>query len=156
MIREFEFYHGAVIAKLLHEAGSPVNIKPFPTPSNASYILNENIGLYIKHSAKRMSPWRFSFAKEHQDEILDMRNKLEEVYLLLACGDDGIVILSFDEVKKLLNETHVPVEWISISRSKRTEYTVKGTDGALVHKVSKQDFPRKIFEEKKEGEKPKR
>ena len=43
-----------------------------------------------------MSPWRFSFQKEHQDEILDMKNKFGEIYTILVCNDDGIVCLSFD------------------------------------------------------------
>ena len=146
MIREFEFYHGAVLAKLLHESGQSVTIEPFPSESNASYVVNKNIGLFIKHSAKRMSPWRFSFAKEHQDEILEMKNKLGEVFLLLVCGEDGIVSLSFGEVKNLLNATHDPVEWISVARNKNSHYTVKGSDGFLGYKVSNKDFPRKLFE----------
>ena len=146
MIREFEFYHGAVLAKLLHESGRSVTIEPFPSESNASYVVNKNIGLFIKHSAKRMSPWRFSFSTEHQNEILEMKNKLGEVFLLLVCGEDGIVSLSFDELKSILNETHDPVEWISVARNKNTHYTVKGSDGSLGYKISHKDFPRKLFE----------
>src|SRR3989338_7199707 len=148
MIKEFEFYNGAVLTKLLHESGHGVIIEPFSSPSNASYVLNKNIGLFIKHSTKRMSPWRFSFAKEHQDEILEIKNKIGDVFLLLVCGEDGILALSFEELKEILNDVHNPVEWISVSRSKNTEYTVKGSDGPLGHKISKKDFPRKIFEAK--------
>jgi len=85
MIKEFEFYHGAVLANLLHESGQDIIIETFPSESNASYVVNKNIGLFIKHSTKRMSPWRFSFMQEHQDEILRMKNKLGEVFLLLVC-----------------------------------------------------------------------
>lgn len=146
MIKEFEFYHGAVLANLLHDSGQSMTIEPFPSVSNASYVINKNIGIFIKHSTKRMSPWRFSFLKEHQDEILNMKNRLGEVFLLLVCGEDGIVPLSFDELKLILNETHEPIEWISVARNKNTEYTVKGSDGSLGHKVSKKDFPRKLFD----------
>lgn len=95
-----------------------------------------------------MSPWRFSFSQQHQDEILEIKNKLGEVYILLVCGEDGIVILSFEELKKLLNTIHDPMEWISVARNRNTEYTVKGSDGSLGYKISKKDFPRKIFENK--------
>lgn len=148
MIKEFEFYHGAVLANLLHNSGQSITIEPFPSESNASYIINKNTGLFIKHSAKRMSPWRFSFSQQHQDEILEIKNKLGEVYILLVCGEDGIVILSFEELKKLLNTIHDPMEWISVARNRNTEYTVKGSDGSLGYKISKKDFPRKIFENK--------
>lgn len=146
MIKEFEFYHGAVLAILLHGSGRSISVEPFPSPSNASYIMDKSLGLFIKHSTKRMSPWRFSFSKEHQDEILEMKNKLGEVFVLLVCGEDGVVALSFQELKEVLNETHDPVEWISAARNRNKEYTIKGSDGSLEYKISKKDFPRKLFE----------
>lgn len=146
MINKFEFYHGSVLTELLHGSKKPVSIKLYPTKSNASYTLNNKIGMYIKHSTKRLSPWRFSFAKEHQDEILEMKNSLGEVFLVLVCGTDGVVAISFNELKMVLNEIHEPVEWISASRTKNKEYTIKGTDGSLGHKISRKDFPRKILE----------
>ena len=69
MIKEFEFYHGVVFTKLIHSSKKCISIKSFPTSSNASYIYNENIGIYIKHSTKRLSPWHFSLQKIHLDEI---------------------------------------------------------------------------------------
>lgn len=148
MIKEFEFYHGAVFARLIHFSNENISIKSFPTESNASYVINDKIGLYIKHSSKRMSPWRFSLQKVHQDEILQMKNSLTEVFLILVCGEDGIVTLSFSELKMVLNDVHGEVEWISASRNPRKEYTVKGSDGALGRKVGKSDFPKRIFEVK--------
>jgi len=151
MIKEFEFYHGAVLSNLLHNSGKSITVELYPSESNASYVIDKKIGIYIKHSSKRMSPWRFSFSKEHQDEILEMKNKLDEVFSLLVCGEDGIVSLSFDELKKILNETHEPVEWISITRNKNEEYAIKGTDGSLGHKISRNEFPRKLFENNNVG-----
>jgi len=146
MIKEFEFYHGVVFTKLLHYFENNVSIKKFPTDSNASYVLNDDIGIYIKHSAKRLSPWRFSFQRNHQDEILQMKSQLNQVFLILVCGEDGVVTLSYDELKKILNEAHEDVEWISAARNRKQEYKVKGSDGDLEYKVGKSDFPRKIFE----------
>jgi hypothetical protein len=146
MIKEFEFYHGVVFSKLIHGSEKEILIKQYPTESNASYVLNNDIGLYIKHSTKRMSPWRFSLQKIHQDEILEMKNKLREVFIILVCGEDGLVTLSFDELKKILNDVHGDVEWISATRNPRKEYTVKGSDGSLGRKVGKSDFPKKILE----------
>ena len=145
MLKEFEFYHGVVFAKLIHDSQQPVSIRLYPTSSNASYVVND-VGIYIKHSGKRMSPWRFSLQKIHQEEILAMKKELGEVFLLLVCGDDGIVTLSFDELKKILDETHDEVEWVSAARNPRGEYSIKGSDGSLNHKVGKTDFPRKIIE----------
>lgn len=145
MIKEFEFYHGVVFTKLIHCNNKSISIKSFPTASNASYIYNEDIGIYIKHSTKRLSPWRFSLQKIHQDEILQMKNQLKEVFLILVCGDDGVVTLSYDEFKQILDDVHEVVEWISVSRNPNKEYTVKGSDGALVRKIGKSDFNKKLL-----------
>src|ERR1700722_6094989 len=139
MIKDFEFYHGAVLTKLIHYNIGRTTICPYPSLSNASYVLNDEIGLYIKHSTKRMSPWRFSFQKVHEDELLEMKKNLKEVFLLLICDDDGIVTLSFEEVKKILDEEHGETEWISAARSPNKEYTIKGSDGTLERKVGKND-----------------
>jgi len=144
MLREFEFYHGVVLSRLVH-SNIPVQIHPFSTESNASYILNESIGLYIKHSTKRMTPWRFSFQKKHQNEIQEMEKRLDDVFLILVCGDDGIVTLSYNELKKILDKQHDEVEWISILRRPREKYTVTGSDGKLRYKIGENEFPDKIL-----------
>lgn len=145
MIKEFEFFHGVVFARIFHSANTPVSIKIYPTPDNASYIINDKVGIYIKYSSKRMSPWLFSFQKEHQDEILAMKNKFGEVYTILVCNDDGIVCLNFNELKEILDEQHDVVEWVSVARGPREKYEIKGHDGKLRLKIGNSDFPIKIF-----------
>lgn len=144
MIKEFEFYHGAVLAKLIHKGNGNVIIKPYSKIANASYVFNDHIGLYIKHSTKRMSPWYFSLKKDHRNEIHQMKKKFDEVFLILVCGDDGIVTLNYKELDEILGKKG-NVEWISAHRTPRKEYTVKGADGVLGHKVGKNEFPKKVF-----------
>ena len=146
MIKEFEYYHGAVFTKLIHEAKENIFISLRNTATNASYVINNKVGLYIKHSTKRMSPWRFSFQKIHQEELLLLKQNLDEVFLILVCGEDGFVTLSFEDIKIILNDNHETVEWISAARNPRKEYTVNGSDGSLGRKISKNDFPRKVIE----------
>jgi len=145
MLKEFEFFHGVVFARILHERNAPIGIKSYPTSDNASYVINDGIGIYIKYSSKRMSPWRFSFQKEHQDEILEMKNKLGEVYTVFVCNDDGIACLSFDELKGVLDTHHDTVEWVSVARGPREKYEIRGHDGKLRLKIGNSDFPEKIF-----------
>ena len=146
MIKEFEFYHGVVFTKLIHSVNKNVLIKPYPTISNASYVVNNNTGIYVKHSSGRMSPWRFVIQKIHQDEIWEMKNHLPNVFLLLVCGDDGIVTLSFDDLEKILPVDNADTAWISAARNPHKEYTVKGSCGDLGRKVGKNDFPKRIIE----------
>lgn len=145
MIKEFEFFHGLVFARILHGTQRPLSIKPFPSTSNASYIVNDTIGIYVKYSGKRMTPWRFSFKKEHQDEIETMKKTFQSVFLLLVCNDDGIVCLSYGELKQILDDQHDPIEWISATRHKGEMYAIKGSDGKLNFKIGANDFPNKLF-----------
>lgn len=146
MMRAFEFFHGIVFARILHATQKEISIKPFPTPDNASYVVNNKVGIYIKYSSKRLSPWSFSFQKRHQDEILRMKNEIGEVFILLVCNEDGIVALNFTEVRELLNEVHLDAEWISVARGRKQMYTVKGSDGVLDYKAARGDFAKRILE----------
>ena len=145
MIKEFEFFHGLVFARILHASQRPLTVKPFQSASNASYVVNDDVGIYIKYSSKRMTPWRFTFMKNHQNEIDLMKFQCKRVYLLLVCNDDGIVCLSYSELKQLLDNQHKPIEWISATRHKRQMYTVKGSDGELDFKIGQAEFPEKLF-----------
>jgi len=147
MTREFEFYHGVVLSRLVH-ASQPVSVELYPTSSNSSYVVNKKVGLFVKYSKKRLTPWNFSFKKEHQDEILEMKNKLYEVFLVLVCHDDGIVTLSFEETKHVLDEIHEDVEWIRVARKPRAKYTITGSDGKLKYKIGDNEFPKKVLDVK--------
>jgi len=145
VIKEFEFYHGLVFARILHGTQRPLAIMPFQSVSNASYVVNDAVGIYIKYSAKRMTPWRFTFKREHQEEIDLMKSQFTNVFLLLVCNDDGVVCLSYLELKQILDNQLDPIEWISATRHKRQMYAVKGSNGKLDFKIGQNDFPEKIF-----------
>jgi hypothetical protein len=145
MIKGFEFYHGAAITRLVHSQ-RPLSIKVFPGHGNASYIVNDRVGLYLKYSSKRLSPWAFSFQKEHQSEIDELKSKCPVVIVGLICHDDGIVGLSYLELKTILDDKHERVEWVSASRKPRGQYAIKGKDGRLLHKVSEGEFIAKVLE----------
>ena len=152
MINEFEFYHGVAFARMLHVIQKELAIKPYSPSDNAAYVVNGSIGVYIKYSSKRLSPWRFSFQHKHRDQVLAMKKDVGDVFVLLVCNDDGIVILTFDEFRQVLNQTHGGVEWISATRNRRQMYSIKGSDGKLSFKVGKDEFLGKIL--RREGPQP--
>ena len=145
MINEFEFYHGVTFARMLHTTQRELTSRPYSESDNAAYVVNGSLGIYIKYSSKRLSPWRFSFQKRHRDRISEMKDSLSQVFLLLVCNDDGVVILTFDEFKQILNETRGETDWISAARNPRQMYSIKGSDGKLSFKVGKDEFLEKIF-----------
>ncbi len=151
MISEFEFFHGVVFARMLHATQRQLSIRPYSTSDNAAYLIDGTLGIYIKYSSKRLSPWRFSFQKRHQDKIVEMKKNIGDVFLLLVCNDDGVVVLNFDELKQILSENSQAVEWISATRNRRQMYSIKGSDGKLSFKVGKDEFLNKMFNQGKDA-----
>ena len=144
-INEYEFFNGIVLNGLL-KTGKSIKIAEFPTTSKNSFRLNGNkVGIYIKHSKKVISPWRFTFLKEHQEEFKAMDELCENTFLILVCNKDGIASINSKVLKKVLDENHDPAEWISASRLKRESYAIKGSDGKLNFKINLRDFPRDII-----------
>jgi hypothetical protein len=144
MIKEFEFFHGAAFTKLIH-SNQLVSLKLYSAQSYASYIVNDRVGLYLKHSTSRLTPWGFSFHKTHQDEIAAMQKRIGSVVIGLVCNDDGIVGLNHSEFKVLLNDIHEEVEHVGVFRKPRQKYSVKGHDGKLRHKIGEGEFLKKVL-----------
>ena len=91
-IKEYEFFNGVVLNKLIRK-GKPVSVDIFPCSSQNSFILNGDVGLYIKYSKKLTTPWRFSFSKLHQDELKIMSELCKKCFLMLVCNKDGIACI---------------------------------------------------------------
>lgn len=144
-LNEYEFFNGVVLNRLIRK-GKPLKIDIFPSSGSNSFTINGDIGIYIKYSKKVSTPWRFSFIQIHQDEIKIMHELLKNVFVVLVCQKDGIVCLSYNELKKILDENYTQVEWISASRLKRESYNVKGSDGKLKFKITDSSFPKKILD----------
>ena len=143
-IKEYEFFNGVVLNKLIRK-GKPVSVDIFPCSSQNSFILNGDVGLYIKYSKKLTTPWRFSFSKLHQDELKIMSELCKKCFLMLVCNKDGIASIKYKDIKKVLDEHHEEAEWISASRLKRESYAIKGSDGKLKFKINLRDFQRDII-----------
>jgi len=144
VIRDFEFFHGAALTRLVH-SGWRVTLTPFKRTSNASYVLNDRCGLYLKHSSNRMSPWSFTFHRSNQLEIDEMHRLLGSAVVGLICNDDGIVGLNYAEFRTVLDAFHEPVEGIAISRKPRGMYFVRGRDGEMQYRIGKGDFVKKAI-----------
>lgn len=146
MLREFEFFHGVVLARILHSTAEAISLNRFSSNFNAGYVLNGSTGLYVKHCNKRLAPWRFSFQPEHLQQVQMMKVSLNKLFILLVCNDDGIVCLSHDEVAQILDPRHRSNKWIRVHRRPRKMYSVTGSDGELEFKVGAGDLRVTLFE----------
>jgi hypothetical protein len=100
-IRKEDRAHGAAILKLLEEASEnypSISYRIHTGESRSCYLLEIEavtiasplkIGLFLKTSNKRISPWRYSFSLLHQQEIEDLYHVCDAVFLILLAGEDG-------------------------------------------------------------------
>jgi hypothetical protein len=137
MIDDFKSYHGSAFADLIDESISPIKLFRPDLKNNAYYILNDHIGLYVKHSTKRLTPWRFTFQTEHINNLQEMFSKHQYNFLVLVCGRDSIAVVEKAEIEKILPINNPEVSWVSVQRSHNTSLTVEGSSGALKRKIKK-------------------
>lgn len=141
---DYSFFHGSALVRLVQD---PRTHGVELHKGNHCYLVNKKSSIYLKHSAKRLSPWAFTFASEHLSEIADIQNDTKALFVVLICNDDGICCLDFKEVAQLILVGNMDQsKSIRVSRSTHEKYAVSGTDGNLKYKIGNNDFPRKLFE----------
>lgn len=138
-------YYGMALYQLIDEKSS-FKISTFPTQSNNSYSIDNKIGLHLKYSSKKQSPWQFNFTKQQQEELKIMYEMHEHTFLVFICGNDGITCIHYHELKKLLDEFYEDTEWIKLKRLSGQSYSASGKDGVLEYKLKANDYPKKVFE----------
>lgn len=154
-------YHGAAFKELIDELvnlENPIHYCITPTnDSRSGYIIEViqknqpnnqplKLGLFIKHSTKRRSPWRYSFHYIHQVEMDLLKDECDEMFLVLVAGDDGIASVNHSMLKEILDENFGEIEWVSLSRKPNQSYRIAGTDGRLDSTLAKNTFPNLIID----------
>jgi hypothetical protein len=112
----------------------------------SAYVLEERVGLYVKYSTNRMSPWGFSFHIDHQQEISMLRDEFDHVFVVLVCGFDGIACLTSHEYQRVLDDDPKDGEWIRVARLPRQKYSITGSDDRTVHKIGDNEYPAKVYQ----------
>jgi hypothetical protein len=138
MLDEYEFYQGVILRQLIVESQFSLNVRPHAREGRInSFILNGRIGLYVKHSTKRMSPWRFTFTIEQAADLLDLEAKFPESFVVLVCETDGLVSLDMISLHRIVSFQESENGWVRVERPPRTQYDVAGNRGELDNKVAK-------------------
>jgi hypothetical protein len=72
MTSDYKLYQGAVFTELLDDVDKSLSIRAVREEGRlGAYIIDERIGLYIKHSAVRLSPWQFTFSKANALALME-------------------------------------------------------------------------------------
>lgn len=135
MIAEYKLCHGAVLAEIVHCLDRPIMIDELVEEGRlSSYILNDKFGLKIKHSTHRLSPWSFTFTNANMLEILDLRDRCDEVYVVFVGSHLGMVCLTIEEMLEIGDPGGSGQLWIRIDRSRGKWFSVFGAKGQLTSK----------------------
>jgi len=138
MLDEYEFYQGAVLRQLIVNANYSLSFRPFLREGRiAAFVMNGRFGVYVKHSSKRMSPWRFSFTIEQAADLLDLEIRYPDSFMMFVCGDDGLATLSFAELHEIVDFQETNNAWVSFARPPRSQYAVAGNRSELARKVAR-------------------
>ena len=116
-INDQDIYQGVVFLKALRqveELSNDLNYKIRSGTSKNSFLIEgektRTVGIYVKYTKKPRSPWSFSFIQEHQEEIEVLAEVCNEVLITFVCHYDGIVCLTYKELKEVLDVFPSPKE----------------------------------------------
>lgn len=138
MLDDYEFYQGAVLRRLVVDGDYSTSIRPFVREGRiTAFVVNGRIGVYVKHSSKRMSPWRFTFSIEQASDLLDLEQKHPDSFVVFVCGTDGLVTLSCHDLHSIVDFQETEFAWVSLSRPPRAQYKLTGNKGELEFKISR-------------------
>ena len=129
MTYEFERYYGTVFTSLFEEV-SDVRIKKISN-NDSAYILNESLGLYIKHATARISPWSYSFRANDFAVIDQLGINTHEIAFGLVCGFQGICLISSDDLKVAGGVFQGDPLRITVRTMRGGSWKVSGTAGDL-------------------------
>lgn len=135
MTSDYKLYQGAVFAELLDKRDGPLSVRVMRDEGRiGAYVLNDRVGLFIKHSAVRMSPWQFTFSKANALALMELRKQAPKVFLVFVCWLDGMLCASLDELSEILGAGISNQAWIRIDRRKNQWYSVSGAAGEFPYK----------------------
>ncbi len=126
MIPEVDRYHGVVFRQLLVAYGRPANVGVANLIGRVDAFSFEGAAFQIKHSAKRLSPWQFTYLPENLVELSGLKAAFQPVWAILVCGEDGIVCLSLSDLMSIVKIGEGGSAALRVSRDRNSMYRVSG------------------------------
>jgi hypothetical protein len=138
MTPEYQFYHGALLHEIVLSAGCEIRImlRDFHGRPDA-FVINGKIGLLIKHSSARLTPWLFTFAKENVAELLSLRAETKVCFIGLVCDEDGFVCVRDSQLIGILMPGPSELVSVRVDRRPRRMYRVSSSGNSIDGKLAK-------------------
>ena len=144
MTRESAHYLGSFLFDVINSVDGTITIQRDPKNTPGFYILDELVPVHLKYTTKRHSPWFFTFTRDHQLRQQHYYDILGKCIVVFVCGRDGIIALSFEEFRHLLDQNFEPQESVSIRRKHKEMYQINGRDGELTRKVGRNSLAKML------------
>jgi hypothetical protein len=138
MFDEYERFQGVILRQIIVGAHKAVKVTPFERDGRVNaYVLDDLLGLFIKHSGKRMAPWSFTFHIEQASDLLDLEAAFPKSFVAFVCGNDGVVVLDVGTVHRLVTFEESESAWIRVNRKPRSMYEVHGNKSEMPNKLAR-------------------
>ncbi|NLR98870.1 hypothetical protein HGP17_18795 [Rhizobium sp. P38BS-XIX] len=132
MIPEYKLFHGAAICALIDQSPYEISIGPMSTDGRLGfYVVNRRVGLYIKHSTARLTPWPFAFSHQNIGQLRELDDCCAVVFVALVCGSNGIVCLELSELRTVAAFRDEEQPWLRVARRPGSMFSVSGNLGSL-------------------------
>jgi hypothetical protein len=130
MMAAFDRYHGSVLRQILVTKGR-TNLSVVDVSGHVDTFSADGAAFQIKHSAKRLSPWQFTYYPQNLLELNELSRRFAPVWAFLVCGDDGIVGLSLQEIASIVPMNTPVATGVRVSRTRNSMYHVSGAQSEL-------------------------
>lgn len=138
MTPEYQFYHGALLHEIVTGALKPLSIELADVAGRRNcYVVDGRLGLLIKHSSARLTPWGFSFSKDNFLELHELRKRTQVCFVGLVCGEDGFVCVRDRDFVQIATPTEAEVVSLRVERRPRKMYRVSSSGNPLDRKVAR-------------------
>jgi len=132
VIGEYEKFHGVVLRDIIVQSRHAILFQPLPTLGRPVFFkINNQVGLLIKHCAKRLPPWKFTFDESVSHEMAKLADQVQVFWIALVCGENGIVTISLSEFTSIALPTTQKNRVLRLDRERRTQYRIYGSGGGL-------------------------
>jgi hypothetical protein len=132
VISDVDRYHGIVLRQIVIERGAAKTTLSLADVRGRvdSFEVN-GVAFQVKYSTKRLTPWRFGYVSHALRELRELRMVYSRVWVILVCGQDGVVCISPEQLEQIIDCSANTAVWIRVSRSRNAMYRVGGSLGEL-------------------------
>lgn len=158
MIKDEELLHGAALVRLIESADATKTAIDFDKDLHLSLYrvsrAGHRVGVLLKISTARKSPWGFTFTPSELEAVERYRERYprDPFYFVLVCNRDGICCAPLDVVEALLDEGET-LEWkrVGVRRPRGGSYWLSGP-GRVQHErsIPMSNWPTILFPEGEE------